>query len=638
MKRILINLLFLVVTFFSFSARAQVELTVVIFDSEQKTATELTVPETCEVSGQTFTGHKAICALDELVAEDAISSYDVTYWPDYAAYTLDALDDLFPPPDWSSYWSIWLNAQQTSSIDSQTVESGDTLTFYYGGYSETYPIEAETIPLEVIIFDGTNQTVSNINLPESCELDGKDFTEYKAICALDVLVGQEELSEYDISYWESFDAYTLDSLNGIFPTADWSFYWSIWFNEISTSSIDSQSISPNGKLTFYYGAYSETYPLTQSEEEVEEEENQENEVEETQNSDFDLDNAIDFLLSNQNDDGSIGKVYESDWAMLALAATKGNGSHKENAKDYLKDKTDVGDEITSLARRAMVLMALDINPYDGTDTNYISLLLQELENKDIEELSLSELAFTGIALAKSGHADVAQELAEELLDEQDDDGGFTNSVGDYTGPAIEFLAMLEKTDEIDDALDAAQNYLEDVQEENGGFDDIYTTGWNMNGLIALGKKLTDFKHDETGNSVFSYLGENQQDSGRIGEDKDGVWATAYAIPGALGKSWDDILHEFEIVETSDESATVEEVLVIENTTSQAEESVLPLIENAQENLPGEVLGDETSKPETILEPEISEQTQKEGVRDYTYMRPLSMLGVLLSLLYWKLFH
>jgi len=88
---------------------------------------------------------------------------------------------------------------------------------------------------------------------------------------------------------------------------------------------------------------------------------------------FSVSNALDFLLQNKEN----SPMY-ADW--VAIAAGKGDNSDlKSYISNYLKSNPINSNIITDYERRAMALMALGVNPYNGTNVNYIKKIIDSLK-------------------------------------------------------------------------------------------------------------------------------------------------------------------------------------------------------------------------------------------------------------------
>ncbi|MEK7140305.1 MAG: hypothetical protein AAB815_00815, partial [Patescibacteria group bacterium] len=96
--------------------------------------------------------------------------------------------------------------------------------------------------------------------------------------------------------------------------------------------------------------------------------------------------------------------------------------------------------------------------------------------------------------------------------------------------------------DVSDSISNAKKYLKDSQEEDGGWGSVYSTAWVLQAENVLGENWK-----KNGKRGENYLGLYQQGDGGVLSKKEKlenrIWATSYAIPGALGKPWSEIMHK-----------------------------------------------------------------------------------------------
>ena len=114
-----------------------------------------------------------------------------------------------------------------------------------------------------------------------------------------------------------------------------------------------------------------------------------------------------------------------------------------------------------------------------------------------------------------------------------------------TAAAVQALALVSKEQGVSDSLLSAKEYLLSQQENSGGFGNVYATSWVMQAMAALGEPETSFVKNQ--NTPGDYLYKEQAEDGGVAKEdtqNNRLWATAYAISGAMQKSWGDILQDF----------------------------------------------------------------------------------------------
>lgn len=307
--------------------------------------------------------------------------------------------------------------------------------------------------------------------------------------------------------------------------------------------------------------------------------------------------AIQFLAARQHEDGSFGASLFTDWVAIAFGAYEGANPAREKLKEYLLTDPHPGSLLTDYERRAMALEALGINPFNGTKTNYIEKILSrfdssqfgspELYNDDI--FALFPLLNAGV----SSNDERIQKTIAFILSKQKPDGSWIGV--DITAAAIQALLLTPSIEGVPQALLKAIEYLKNTQEASGGFEgNVFSTSWAIQAIRALGEKEQDW--EKYGKTPGDYLFINQASDGGLpltGDTNTRIWATAYAIPASLQKTWDEILVNFSFEPTIGGISGVEPMKPVEHTTTtipffqlpQSATSTLPLLLPLQPSTP-----------------------------------------------------
>gem|GEM_PF-3551997 len=266
---------------------------------------------------------------------------------------------------------------------------------------------------------------------------------------------------------------------------------------------------------------------------------------------FDVSGAREFIVDHQGGDGSFSAPIYTDWAAIALAATKQNtdGDAYRAVRKYVLEDTPDFSLVTDFERRAMALMALGVSPYDGTDTNYIRSILSYFDGVQVGDPELvNDDIFALIVLANAGYTNednVIQQVVSFVLERQAKNGSWENDV-DLTAAAVQALAPFEKVAGVYGALDMAEAYLRLVQEDDGSFGNSFATSWVLQAVAALGD--TPEKWSKHGRTPLDALSAMQQTDGGVDienvPDTTRLWATSYAVPAARGLSWHEVLQSF----------------------------------------------------------------------------------------------
>jgi len=271
---------------------------------------------------------------------------------------------------------------------------------------------------------------------------------------------------------------------------------------------------------------------------------------------FSISEAISFLSSNQNGNGSFGGEMYTDWVAIGLTKIEGGDAVVSVVKNYLEGLNFESSIITDYERHAMALMALGINPYNGTDINYIEKIVDSFDGIQIGEESLiNDDIFGLIVLAHSGYTkndEIISKVVDYLISKQRDDGSWFDI--DITSASIIALDNFKSSEGVHDSISKAQFYLEGEQNLNGSFGNSFSTSWVIQAL-----SISNSFSDEIDKAI-SYLGEQQQSDGGMDISNDmnsRIWATSYAIPAISRLSWNDILESYSKEENEPSSPTDE---------------------------------------------------------------------------------
>lgn len=282
----------------------------------------------------------------------------------------------------------------------------------------------------------------------------------------------------------------------------------------------------------------------------------------------DTDKALQYLSDKQNPDDSFNSDLYTDWAGIALANTNTNLPSKEKITNYLKITPLISNIATDNERHAMVLMALGINPYSGTQINYIQKIIDAFDGTQFGDPNLfNDDIFAIFPLIKAGYNandEMMQKNISFILSKQENDGGWGSI--DLTTAAIQALSLLPSSEVITQAKAQAEQYLKNSQQADGGFGNSFSTSWALQAISALGEDSSTWTKNNLNPN--DYLFTLQQTDGGIesliSDENTRIWATSYAIPAVMNKSWGDIMQSFSKPMTQDNSSAG----ILGNTDSQ----------------------------------------------------------------------
>ncbi|MDO8482103.1 MAG: prenyltransferase/squalene oxidase repeat-containing protein [bacterium] len=263
---------------------------------------------------------------------------------------------------------------------------------------------------------------------------------------------------------------------------------------------------------------------------------------------FNVPSALGYLASKQHADGSFDSPFLSDWAAMAFSATN-NDTAKSSLRNYLQTSTSSLTSATDYERHAMALEALDINPYSGTATNYIEKILGYFDGTQIGDPHLdNDDIFAIFPLLHAGYSandPIIQKITLFILSAQNANGAWDDSV-DMTAAAVQALSSVNSLPDVSTALSKAEGYLHTQQQSNGGWGNSFSTSWALQAIPALNDYVTNWTVGGQGPN--DYLASLQQSDGGVeslaSDSQTRVWATEYAIPAVLGKTWDSLLSTF----------------------------------------------------------------------------------------------
>jgi hypothetical protein len=271
---------------------------------------------------------------------------------------------------------------------------------------------------------------------------------------------------------------------------------------------------------------------------------------------FSVPNAISFLTSNRNNDGSFGTTLYTDWVAVGIAKVGDEAEViRSKISDYYINEEFKSLLLTDYERHAMALMALGIDPYEGTDINYINKIVSLYDDIQIGDREfINDDIFGLIVLSHAGYTKddkVIKNVVSFLVSKQLTDGSWGSI--DITSAGVQALYNFKESSGVEESISKAELFLRNKQERNGSFDNnSFSTSWVIQALSL------DNTYEKEVNDAIDYLVEQQKDDGGLGEGEteNRIWNTSYAIPAVMGLSWNDILELFSKKENIKEISTL----------------------------------------------------------------------------------
>ena len=535
----------------------------------------IVLPNGCEVadtSGEihlfpkdTSAEYLAICAFAEALEQGFVD--DIEFVDSGFGLFIQSINGI---AEENTYWKLNLNSAGASvGAASLTLEAGDVVSFVLTQF-DPVTFEEQTLEGSVsLTIESLDPVFNNIELPDHCvvtdslgaihEFPQEDsLSNFLAICALSEAQTAGHITGFGLNS-SNFGLY-VQSVDGIAPGE--TEYWALWLNDdfadcgIGCLPVDKEDVL--SLILTDWMTETETTDISlriialassSNEEEGGEEESGGGGGEDngSESPDFSVPDAIAYLKGVQASNGSFAdtELY-TDWAAIAYAAADVSGDSRNSLLHYLESNNSVSSLLTDNERHAMTLLALDENPYSWHGVNYIEAILEEFDGQQFGDSDLvNDDIFALLPLANAGYDEDDVEISETIkfiLSKQATTGSWLGSV-DMTAAAVQALVPFENVEGVDAALSKSEQYLADKQGSDGGWENIFSTSWALQAESALNASWT-----KDGKSGLDYLASAQDEAANGGavlpasqSSENAIWATSYAIPAGLGKTWNDIM-------------------------------------------------------------------------------------------------
>ena len=270
-------------------------------------------------------------------------------------------------------------------------------------------------------------------------------------------------------------------------------------------------------------------------------------------------NALNYLRSTQNADGSIGGLGISAWAVMAISAAGENPHDWKVGTDsiigYLEGSADsLGDIATDWERSILAITAAGENPRNFGGVDYVAKLKTYYNSNQIGSTTLLNDDFWGVlALISAGESQGSEIIADSaafIKDNQNNDDGWGQAVGgisDTDNTAAAVMALMAAGESPSSAVIInALAYLKTQQQNDGGFQSEGSTNsavdsWVISAIRAVGQDPTSSYWTKSGNNPVGHLLSLQIADGSFNWtaslSSDPEWMTAYAITALLGKPY-----------------------------------------------------------------------------------------------------
>jgi hypothetical protein len=454
------------------------------------------------------------------LSSDAFSLTDIVYYSSFDSYLINCVHiDALADSDACYNWQYVVNGEYPLIGMSDYTLADDDITHVYFYFGDRYQVSTnvDTYQLGSLV----TSTLKEYDFAQNEYIPATDTTLTLALLNADrTAIATSSIStQGQATFTPSFTgAYQIGVDNG------WGWYWPLTSFTVTTT--------PAGPETTTGGGSGSTATETSLQ--------------------TTLTNIISFLDAHQNEDGSFANSASfSDWVALGYNAWTGSASGRDALKEYLltnPNPLDGPNSTTAYARRAMALMSYGISPYNGTATNYIEKLKQTFDGTQFGVVGLvNDDIFALIPLLHTGYSTsdpIVASTTQYILSQQQSSGSFGDA--DTTGAALQVLSELTSLPGVNEAITKAKAYLLAGQQNDGGFGNVYGTPWIMQGLSSSGTDIDTLT--KNGKTPIQYIQDKQGADGSIGASTDTltnrIWASAYALPALLKKSWGSLLSSF----------------------------------------------------------------------------------------------
>ena len=275
------------------------------------------------------------------------------------------------------------------------------------------------------------------------------------------------------------------------------------------------------------------------------------------NSEQEVSQALEWLRSQQQTDGSIGGFGTSSWAVMAIVAS-GEDPHDwsnggDSIIDYLKKNTDLLSSSTDYSRFILSMVAAGEDPRNVNGTDLVATLESFYDGTQFGDPSLLNDDFWAVMALTSAGIDKNDEKIQNATvfiksNQNEGDHGWSWGVGadsdvDDTAAAIMTLISADESQSSTHITNGLE-YMKSKQISNGGFDHGWgnsaeSDSWAIQAIVAVGQDPTSANWTKEGkNPIDDLLSFQNLDGSFNTSNPDFIpSASSYAILALLGKPY-----------------------------------------------------------------------------------------------------
>jgi len=275
------------------------------------------------------------------------------------------------------------------------------------------------------------------------------------------------------------------------------------------------------------------------------------------NSEQEVSQALEWLRSQQQANGSIGGFATSSWAVMAIVAS-GEDPHNwsnggDSIIDYLKKNTDSLSSPTDYSRFILSMVAAGEDPRNVNGTDLVATLESFYNGTQFGDPSLINDDFWAVMTLTSAGIDKNDEKIQSSIafiktNQNEGDHGWSYGVGadsdvDSTAAAIMALISADESQSSTHITNGLE-YMKSKQISSGGFDSGWgnsaeSDSWAIQAIVAAGQDPTGANWTKEGKNPIDDLLSFQNQDGSFNDynPAPNSWTTSYAIPALLGKPY-----------------------------------------------------------------------------------------------------
>jgi prenyltransferase beta subunit len=272
-----------------------------------------------------------------------------------------------------------------------------------------------------------------------------------------------------------------------------------------------------------------------------------------------IQNALNYLKTQQVSDGGFGDLSTTNWAVMAISsANEDPHTWIKNGKspvDYMKAHANELSSALDYERFTLSIVATGENPENFNGINYTNEIkaFYDSINAQIGDPNLLNDDFWGILALVACNETNSIEVTNSMnfiKNNQNLNGGWSwgvNQTSDADDTAAAIMALIAAGEDPNSSvIQNALNYLKTQQADDGGFlswgsTNAATDSWVIQAIVASEENITGENWTKNDKTAIDDLLSLQNDDGSFNwtntSSLSALLMTSYAIPALLGKTY-----------------------------------------------------------------------------------------------------